>query len=257
VIGTLNVFMSVPTVFSEEDAALPGACDVATIADLAESGGQTNRDGDVQLQQALDSRIAIEQAKGILSERLNLDMADAVHSIAGVRKRDRPSPQPDRQRDCRGYCIPDDERQSRRHATTTVMTVMSPDSSRTPSTPREPVVVTHYPRTGLLTIPGRVDQTGVSAFLGVATRDPGALPIAARRASRKLMSRWTHHKSDSLPDYLSSATSNPVHFDPSLRTAHELVDHSYPRWTGTTTSPNRRPAERSPFRLPGFEGELS
>lgn len=78
VIGTLNVFMAGPGVFSAEDLQLCQAlADVATIAILQNQAAHAAETVSGQLQRALDSRIVIEQAKGILAERLRLEMAEA------------------------------------------------------------------------------------------------------------------------------------------------------------------------------------
>ncbi len=74
-IGCLNLFMSEPVALSEGDVALAQAlADVATIAIIQD---QATRDAVVregQLQHALTSRIAIEQAKGMIAERAGVDM---------------------------------------------------------------------------------------------------------------------------------------------------------------------------------------
>jgi GAF domain-containing protein len=67
VIGALNLFCQVQTRLSQEDVDLGQAlCDVATVGLLQE---RAIREGEVlaeQLQSALNSRIVIEQAKGVL-----------------------------------------------------------------------------------------------------------------------------------------------------------------------------------------------
>lgn len=78
VIGTLNIFMESQVEFTDEDLQLCQAlADVATIAILQNQAAKQAENINGQLQRALDSRIAIEQAKGILAERAQLDMADA------------------------------------------------------------------------------------------------------------------------------------------------------------------------------------
>jgi GAF domain-containing protein len=78
VIGTLNIFMVNPVVLEEQDLQICQAlADVATIAILQQKAVKQAEDLSGQLQQALDSRIAIEQAKGILAERFHLEMNDA------------------------------------------------------------------------------------------------------------------------------------------------------------------------------------
>lgn len=78
VIGTLNIFMESEVEFSDEDLQLCQAlADVATIAILQNQAAKEAQNINGQLQRALDSRIAIEQAKGILAERSHVDMAEA------------------------------------------------------------------------------------------------------------------------------------------------------------------------------------
>ena len=78
VIGTLNIFMESQVDFSDEDLGLCQAlADVATIAILQNQAAKEAQNVNGQLQRALDSRIAIEQAKGILAERVHVDMTAA------------------------------------------------------------------------------------------------------------------------------------------------------------------------------------
>jgi GAF domain-containing protein len=74
-IGTLNLFHRAPGSLPEADLALgQGLADVATIGILQE---RAIRRGEVlteQLQAALNSRVIIEQAKGVLAQRGNLTM---------------------------------------------------------------------------------------------------------------------------------------------------------------------------------------
>jgi len=81
-IGSLNLFRDHEGALNEEDAiAAQALADVATISVLQE---RTIRDGTVvkdQLQRALDSRILIEQAKGVLSQTHRLDMDSAYRLI--------------------------------------------------------------------------------------------------------------------------------------------------------------------------------
>jgi GAF domain-containing protein len=82
VIGTLNIFMVAPVEFADQDLQICQAlADVATIAILQHQAVAHAENVSGQLQQALDSRIAIEQAKGILAERFHLDMADAFTQL--------------------------------------------------------------------------------------------------------------------------------------------------------------------------------
>jgi transcriptional regulator with GAF, ATPase, and Fis domain len=78
VIGTLNIFVANRVVFDDEDLGLCQAlADVATIAVLQNQKAKEVVTVNGQLQRALDSRIAIEQAKGILAERAQVDMTEA------------------------------------------------------------------------------------------------------------------------------------------------------------------------------------
>ncbi len=78
VIGALNFFDTNPGALAEGKLRVGQAlADVATIGLLQQ---RAIRRGDMvtqQLQTALNSRVLIEQAKGILAERLHLDVADA------------------------------------------------------------------------------------------------------------------------------------------------------------------------------------
>ncbi len=83
-IGTLNLFHDAPGSLPEADLALgQGLADVATIGILQE---RAIRRGEVlaeQLQAALNSRVIIEQAKGVLAQRGNLDMHIAFDRLRG------------------------------------------------------------------------------------------------------------------------------------------------------------------------------
>ena len=75
VVGALNVFSSRPGALSPESAALGQAlADVATIGILHERTIRHYETVTGQLQTALNSRILIEQAKGVLAERLNISV---------------------------------------------------------------------------------------------------------------------------------------------------------------------------------------
>lgn len=82
VIGSLNLFGDGPESLSDEDAlAARGLADIATIGILHE---QAFREADVtrlQLQHALDSRVVIEQAKGVLSHAHNVNMDEAFRIL--------------------------------------------------------------------------------------------------------------------------------------------------------------------------------
>ena len=92
IIGALNVFRVRPGALSDEDMKLARAlADVATVGLLQE---RTIRARDLvaeQLQGALNSRILIEQAKGVMAERTGLDVDQAFTVIrAHARQHGRP-----------------------------------------------------------------------------------------------------------------------------------------------------------------------
>ncbi|MDT3316984.1 GAF and ANTAR domain-containing protein [Microbacterium sp. KSW4-11] len=82
VIGSLNLFGDGTESLSPEDArAVRGLADIATIGILHE---QAFREADVarrQLQRALDSRVVIEQAKGVLAHAHQIDMDEAFQRL--------------------------------------------------------------------------------------------------------------------------------------------------------------------------------
>jgi GAF domain-containing protein len=84
VIGTMNLFAEKPEALNDRDAALAQAlADVATIGILQE---RLVREGNIlaeQLHAALDSRIVIEQAKGMISASLNIEMDAAFAVLRG------------------------------------------------------------------------------------------------------------------------------------------------------------------------------
>jgi GAF domain-containing protein len=78
VIGALNLFSSEFRKLSDEDVRLAQAmADVATIGILQERTIQGGRAFSTQLQRALDSRVLIEQAKGIIAEHNSIDVDEA------------------------------------------------------------------------------------------------------------------------------------------------------------------------------------
>jgi GAF domain-containing protein len=81
-IGGLNMFSVNPGSVSPDDQRLAQAlADVATIGILQRrSTHRTNLVAE-QLQHALNSRVVIEQAKGVLAERLNVDMDAAFATL--------------------------------------------------------------------------------------------------------------------------------------------------------------------------------
>jgi GAF domain-containing protein len=82
VIGTLNLFRVGRGELSEIDAvAARGLADVATIGILHERTLRENQTAKEQLQHALDSRVVIEQAKGVIAQTHGVDMDSAFKSL--------------------------------------------------------------------------------------------------------------------------------------------------------------------------------
>lgn len=82
VIGALNLFRTSTTPLTDEDAALAQALsDIATIGLLHERAFREHQELAEQLQHALDSRVLIEQAKGMLAERAGLSLAEAFATM--------------------------------------------------------------------------------------------------------------------------------------------------------------------------------
>lgn len=87
-IGALNLYRGEPGPFAVADGVAGQVlADIATTAILnAQSGEQTSRLVE-QLQQALDSRVVIEQAKGKLSEQLGVDVGTAFEHLRRYARR--------------------------------------------------------------------------------------------------------------------------------------------------------------------------
>ncbi len=82
VIGTLNLFGEEVGELNPADVAVAQAlADVATIAVLQEKSARETTVVAGQLQNALNSRIVIEQAKGVLSQTANMSMEDAFNAL--------------------------------------------------------------------------------------------------------------------------------------------------------------------------------
>jgi GAF domain-containing protein len=78
VIGSLNLFWDAPGVLDETDATVAQAlADVATIGILHERSIRESDISRAQLQHALDSRVVIEQAKGVVAQTHDTDMDSA------------------------------------------------------------------------------------------------------------------------------------------------------------------------------------
>ena len=90
-IGALNVFVDDRVVVTETDLLIAQAlADAATIAILQDQATRESQLLVSQLNYALNSRITIEQAKGVLAERARIDMDTAFARLAGLC----PQPQP-------------------------------------------------------------------------------------------------------------------------------------------------------------------
>ena len=85
IIGALNLFHTEPGAFDEDAIRLAQAlADVATIG-LLQARAISHRDTIAeQLQTALNSRIVIEQAKGVIAERRHLDMDQSFTLLRGT-----------------------------------------------------------------------------------------------------------------------------------------------------------------------------
>jgi len=89
VIGTMNLFGTEVGHVSDRDAAVAQAlADVATIALLQERVVREGHLIEEQLHRALDSRVMIEQAKGVIASSLSLTM-DQAFALLRKYSRDR------------------------------------------------------------------------------------------------------------------------------------------------------------------------
>jgi len=83
-IGALNLFGHATGPLSSEDAAIAQAfADVATITLLQERAARENALINEQLKRALNSRILIEQAKGVIAHTSSVDMNEAFALLRG------------------------------------------------------------------------------------------------------------------------------------------------------------------------------
>ena len=88
VIGAINLFATDDARFDDSQIALAQAlADVATIAILQERSLREARVLSEQLQSALQSRVLIEQAKGMLSERRGIDLDRAFELLRSHARR--------------------------------------------------------------------------------------------------------------------------------------------------------------------------
>jgi GAF domain-containing protein len=89
-IGALNLFLLPGAALSPSDVALAQAlADVATIAILQHRAIHAGQQLAEQLQTALNSRVAIEQAKGVVAERAGVDMDQAFDLLRSYARQSR------------------------------------------------------------------------------------------------------------------------------------------------------------------------
>ncbi|MGW6058958.1 ANTAR domain-containing protein [Streptomyces sp. NPDC055189] len=82
ILGTLNLFQAKPRVLSPDEVALAQAlADVAAITIVQRRSLEQSEAERGQLQEALTSRIAIEQAKGVLAERWKCTVDEAFGAL--------------------------------------------------------------------------------------------------------------------------------------------------------------------------------
>ncbi len=82
IIGALNLFHNDESELGEADVDVAQAfADVATIAILQHRAGLESQVLNEQLQRALDSRVLIEQAKGVIAERAGQSMDGAFRAL--------------------------------------------------------------------------------------------------------------------------------------------------------------------------------
>lgn len=82
IIGVANLFRAAPGGLGEREERLGRAlADMATIGLLQERALRHHQEMAEQLQTALDTRVVIEQAKGVLAERFTLDMEAAFRTL--------------------------------------------------------------------------------------------------------------------------------------------------------------------------------
>jgi transcriptional regulator with GAF, ATPase, and Fis domain len=83
-IGALNLFSNTPAALDDDDVRLAQAmADVATIGILQERAIHQARDRSSQLQVALESRVLIEQAKGVVAEHIQITVDEAFTMLRG------------------------------------------------------------------------------------------------------------------------------------------------------------------------------
>jgi hypothetical protein len=89
-IGSITLFRKSAGDFGEDELILSeGLAHVATAFLLSRQAIEQSEDSSARLQHALDTRIAIEQAKGILAERGKCTLNSAFNAIQNFSRRDR------------------------------------------------------------------------------------------------------------------------------------------------------------------------
>ncbi|MFG2002132.1 GAF domain-containing protein [Spirillospora sp. NPDC048911] len=84
IIGAMNLFSATPGPMTRDDLELGQAlADTATIGILHERTVRRHEEVADQLQAALNSRILIEQAKGVLAQRLDITVDEAFTALRG------------------------------------------------------------------------------------------------------------------------------------------------------------------------------
>ncbi|MET9294746.1 GAF and ANTAR domain-containing protein [Streptomyces sp. NPDC003077] len=84
VVGAMNLFTATPSPLDRETAVLAQAlADIATVTILRQRSIEQNHIEKMQLQNALTSRIMIEQAKGVLAERWQVSVDEAFGILRG------------------------------------------------------------------------------------------------------------------------------------------------------------------------------
>lgn len=88
VIGALNLFLDRPGGMASADlATVQALADIATIGILEERSVHRAEEATAHFQRALESRVLIEQAKGVVSENLHVDMSTAFELLRGSARR--------------------------------------------------------------------------------------------------------------------------------------------------------------------------
>jgi GAF domain-containing protein len=81
VIGSLNLFSAEASLTDEDLPVVQALADIATIGILQARAIRDSRSFSAQLEAALDSRVVIEQAKGILAEHSQISVDDAFVAL--------------------------------------------------------------------------------------------------------------------------------------------------------------------------------